>query len=397
MKFARTWTTDQSIAESINRAWMRGEFLRKIALEGEGACLAFKVKGPSTRELTEDFPMARSWAAGLGQGKPYEVIRERVPNRVHGAQMMPTTVRVTVQAALGVLGLPLTVATDYGNLVELIDREAPQLKEWALTNAIKAASLSASFPRLLDVVKWLSANPRPNIYVRQLAVPGVSTKLIETHRSTLTSLLDLSLPEEAIDRTHTGADGFNARYGFKDQPVLVRFRSLDPEIAVIPGIPAADITLDAASFAALDLASVQHVLITENRTNYLTLPQIPGCIAIFGAGYCWNALAGAAWLRTKEVLYWGDIDTHGFNILSQLREHLPHTESVLMDRSTLDACRPLWGREPRQFPVMPPNLTPEEREVFHLLKSSVDYECVRLEQEYIHYPMVERALRLPVF
>lgn len=376
---------------------MRGDFLRKFALEGEGAFLEFKVTGPSTKELTEDFPLARNWAAALGQGKPYEVIGERVPNRVHGAQMMPTIVRVTVQAALDVLGLPLRVATDYGYLIELIDREAPQLKEWALTNPIKAAGLSASFPRLLDVVKWLSANPRPNIYVRQLAMPGVSTKLIETHRSTLTNLLDLSLPEEAIDRSRTGADGFNARYGFKDQPVLVRFRSLDQGIAVIPGMPAADITLDAASFAALDLAGVHHVLITENKTNYLALPQISGCIAVFGAGYCWNALAGAIWLRNKVVLYWGDIDTYGFDILSRLRQHLPHVESVLMDRSTLDACRPLWGREPKQFPVVPPNLTPEEREVFNLLKSSVDYEGVRLEQEYIDYATVERALRLSVF
>ncbi|MGI6299138.1 MAG: Wadjet anti-phage system protein JetD domain-containing protein [Saccharofermentanales bacterium] len=40
---------------------------------------------------------------------------------------------------------------------------------------------------------------------------------------------------------------------------------------------------------------------------------------IFGAGYGFDHLASASWLNQKDIYYWGDIDTHGFAILNQLR------------------------------------------------------------------------------
>jgi len=46
------------------------------------------------------------------------------------------------------------------------------------------------------------------------------------------------------------------------------------------------------------------------------------------------------------VHYWGDLDTHGFAILNQLRAWLPQTRSFLMDRQTLVEHRDRWGREP---------------------------------------------------
>ncbi len=43
-------------------------------------------------------------------------------------------------------------------------------------------------------------------------------------------------------------------------------------------------------------------------------------------------LAQADWLARCQVSYWGDIDTHGFAILDQLRTYIPHAHSLLMDR-----------------------------------------------------------------
>ena len=36
-----------------------------------------------------------------------------------------------------------------------------------------------------------------------------------------------------------------------------------------------------------------------------------------------------------DLVYWGDLDTHGFAILNRLRECFPHARSMLMDRATL--------------------------------------------------------------
>ena len=42
-----------------------------------------------------------------------------------------------------------------------------------------------------------STNPRPNIYLRQVDLPGLHTKFIEAHRGVLAELLDLALPSRS--------------------------------------------------------------------------------------------------------------------------------------------------------------------------------------------------------
>ncbi len=53
------------------------------------------------------------------------------------------------------------------------------------------------------------------------------------------------------------------------------------------------------------------------------------------------------WLGGADVVYWGDIDTHGFAILDRLRAWLPEARSVLMDQETLLAHRDRWVTEDR--------------------------------------------------
>ncbi|BFO23151.1 hypothetical protein SHKM778_95390 (plasmid) [Streptomyces sp. KM77-8] len=53
-----------------------------------------------------------------------------------------------------------------------------------------------------------------------------------------------------------------------------------------------------------------------------------------GSGYAASLLRHLPWLADIDLWYWGDIDTHGFAILSRVRGHFPHTRSLLMDRHT---------------------------------------------------------------
>jgi hypothetical protein len=126
-----------------------------------------------------------------------------------------------------------------------------------------------------------------------------------------------------------------------------------------------------------------------------------GSMVVFGAGYGFEVLAGAAWLHQCSIYYWGDIDTHGFAILDQLRAHLPHVQSLLMDRETLMAHRDHWGDEPQPVLRVLPRLDPAERELYDDLR----YKCLlpnlgansmRLEQERVEFNWLLRVLeRLP--
>jgi hypothetical protein len=175
-------------------------------------------------------------------------------------------------------------------------------------------------------------------------IPGVHSKFIEAQRGVLGELLDLALPPAAIDSSVAGVSQFARRYGFRDKPQRIRFRILDRRHALLAGDPEQDITLDARSFARID-PQVERVFITENEINFLAFPAVPHSLIIFGAGYGFEMLREAAWLSRCRIHYWGDIDTHGFAILDQLRAHFADVESFLMDRATLLAFEAQWGEE----------------------------------------------------
>jgi len=255
---------------------------------------------------------------------------------------------------------------------------------------MRALELSDDWLKLLEIVSWMQIHPRPDVYLRQVDIPGVHSKYIEANRSILTELFDMVLAPEMIDLSATGISGFSARYGFREKPLRIRFRYLDPHL-IHPSF-GQDITLDAQSFARLN-PKVSHVYITENEINYLAFPLQKDRLVIFGAGYGFEMLTHSKWLSHCRIYYWGDIDTHGFAILDQLRSQLPHTESILMDRTTLLKFKALWGEEEKQTMRDLTRLTLEESSLYDDLRDNRIQKKLRLEQERISFGWLNGALK----
>ncbi|MCU1566504.1 MAG: hypothetical protein JWQ56_1441 [Pseudarthrobacter sp.] len=85
------------------------------------------------------------------------------------------------------------------------------------------------------------------------------------------------------------------------------------------------------------------------------------------------------------VLYWEDLDTHGFRILDQLRAVHPHVVSLLMDEATLLAHREAWVLEPSPSKVPLSRLSAEESALYEGLRTDAFGTAVRLEQELINW------------
>jgi hypothetical protein len=170
---------------------------------------------------------------------------------------------------------------------------------------------------------------------------------------------------------------------------LVRFRLLDGQ-PTFGGL--SDISTPAEAILGLDL-DPRIVFITENEVNGLAFPPVPGALVVFGLGSGVNMLAKADWLRRSRIVYWGDIDTHGFAILSRLRGYFSEVRSLLMDEATLLAHQPLWVREERPFVGDLPMLSEAEGRLFDDLKMNRLGVQVRLEQERIAYRHLTDALR----
>lgn len=385
------WSTPATLKAQLSRYWERGELLREDPADAPRFPLRLTLKAPSSSELGDAFERVRTWVAELS-AVPYLRLEWReFRHRLHGRQSLPEAAWLDDRAAaLAWLGKSADAAR-FARLRALTTAQQPALLPWLEKRPLQALALAEQWPALLAVVRWLQAHPRPGLYLRQVDIPGVHSKFIEAHRAVLAELLDQALPEAAIAMEQTGTARFAARYGFLDKPLRLRFRLLDPSIALLPGGGLPDVTLDADSFARLDLP-VGQVFITENETNFLAFPATPAAIVLFGAGYGWEALSRADWLDTRQIHYWGDIDTHGFAILDQLRLRFPQAASLLMDRETLLRHRDYWGQETEPLTRDLTRLTTAEREVFDALRDDLLGHRVRLEQEHLGFEWVARRI-----
>jgi hypothetical protein len=106
---------------------------------------------------------------------------------------------------------------------------------------------------------------------------------------------------------------------------------------------AAQSSADTKTAAALP---ARRVFITENETNFLAFPPAARRHRRLRRWLRLGSAGARPWLHRCQLHYWGDIDTHGFAILDQLRGYFPGAASFLMDRETLLAHRLHWGEEP---------------------------------------------------
>ena len=386
------WTTPADLKAQVQKLWDRGLLLSSTIGGEQILPRRLTLKSPDSGQLSERFAETREWITRISAASShYRIVWRSVNHRILGPNEIPSEVWIdSLDDALGLIG-KRRAAEQFATLVAITRECQPELLPWLAKRPLRALELSESWPLLLEIVAWIQKHPRPGRYLRQIDLPGVHTKFIEEHRTVLSELFDLVLPPEEIDTTATGAGGFCRRYGFRDKPLRVRFRILDPKLALFQTETDQDITLTQATFARLELP-VAKVFITENEINFLAFPRSDDAMVIFGAGYGFENLAAINWLRDRKIYYWGDIDTHGFAILNQLRGYLPHAASFLMDQETLMAHRTLWGTESHPETANLMRLTAEESTLYDQLRRNELGDRVRMEQERIGYECLIETL-----
>jgi len=388
------WSTPDDVRSRLRRMWDRGRLLSAMVGGEPPYPLRIPLKGPGTRELSERFDEARKWIAALvesekaGDGPGYALEWREFSHRQLGANRIPVAAVVAEERdALALLGKQRDAAR-FREAARTIRERFPQLVPWVTKRPISVLENAPDWTKLLALLDWSVRHPFPGVYLRQIDAAGVDTKFIERHRALLGDLLDLVLPPNAIDTTATGIGGFERRYGFLSKPAQIRFRLLDPALYIGS---LSDLAVPSDEFAGL-ASTVRRIFITENEINFLAFPEMEGGMVVFGAGYGFDPLGRARWLDDKEIVYWGDIDTHGFAILDQLRSRFPSTRSLLMDRETMLEHKAFWGREDRPTNRDLPRLRPGESSLYDDLRFNRLGADVRLEQERIGFRWVLEAL-----
>ncbi len=264
--------------------------------------------------------------------------------------------------------------------VKKIIEAFPELKDWIIKNPTKVIAKQAEWESILKVCKYFKQNPKPNLYIRELPIK-VHTKFLERNQSVIKELLDILISEHIkIDEKL-----FEKRFNLKYAEPQIRFKVLDQEISqkIFSGID--DLAIPVSQFEVLNLP-IEKVIVLENKTNFytaLTLPKMNKTIVLFGSGFSVYNLKNVHWFKNKELLYWGDIDAQGFEILSQFRAYFSHTKSVLMGKQTFDKFFENDNGTPTNISTKL-NLTNEEQQLYDTLKKN----NWRLEQEKIPFEYV---------
>ena len=316
------------------------------------------------------------------KGYGYTIEWKTIKTKLLGTQDLPS--RITFETADDYerfLQKKKEVA-DFRRDAARISEKFPKLQHWIEKYPQKVIENSEDWADIGKVLDYFLKNPQPQLYIRELPIE-VHTKFIEQHKIVIGELLNVVIE----DYVNTNEKDFEKRYNLRYDEPLVRIRLLDRTLATKFFNGMDDITIPVSQFLKLHIP-ITKAFVVENKVNFLTFPLIPNSIVIWGKGYGIASIKDSELLKSIDLIYWGDLDAQGFEILSQFRSYFAHVKSLLMDKATFDNYFEKEYGTPSKISVKL-NLTTEEEELYQYIKVN-NY---RLEQEKIPQRYVIEQLK----
>lgn len=366
-----------------------GGFYRKLLGQQADPVWTYTLPEPLPREefpqrLAELHAWADFWREGGRRrygSRLWHVEERNISHKLLGHQQIPGEVVIDSAESVFVLLDQQEQAECFKDIYIATKRRLPMLLDWLVRHYDRIFAQNF-YPAFLSIGEFFLAQESSGRFLRELSIAGIDTKFLETHLELVRSLWNELYPErEAGNREEL----FHVLCLEEMAVPNICVRILDPERSCC-GLR--EFFVSAQQIAALDFP-VKRIFITENKVNGYAFPAQKDSMILFGMGYGVLELARrAAWLQNKDVYYWGDLDSNGFDMLSKLRELLPQLKSFLMERAVLEKYVDPVIRDTGNCPVVPQNLTVTEKQAWQLLRQ----ENWRLEQERIPLPEVQAAL-----
>ena len=365
--------TRHDLAELIGKQLKRGMFLTE-----PGWPRTFAVNLPKRDELESDAPRFLDIDEDTRRRAGRCGIDVHTTRRLIGGRPVELVSHVTVPDERAALrAVPRATADAYRTARSRIERLQAE-RGVSPDTAVYVARMvrnenDADFDRLMTAVAYFAAHDTTGRTTRMVPLPGFSAKWLDMRKTRLDAI-----------RILTGKDDL----GLEERPTELHFRFLDPDMA---GKPDQTVAEPSPYDPTLD---IRYAVIVENKDTYRKMmPTIRHGICVFGSG---NAVVLTPqllpWLADPSirVIYWGDLDARGFEILASLRDAGLDCASMLMDRAAYDAYavygtdvdehgNPIRPREPKPLR----SLTDAERSLYTFLCTGADGGHPRLEQEHI--------------
>ena len=372
------------LSQQLARQWRNADLRERRLLQGrEGWPLELHIGAPDSSTFADMTTALRQhideWRSVTARG-PGRVLWESRKFRA-GA----TAVDLPIKWVLDKSSDWLAAADDpqmraeYAFLQATLGEVDPQFRSLLVRRLTLVQHLSAQeVIAAASVAMQLTPGCAEGKPLRALSVSGNDSKFFERHEALIKALLDVRFDGEATRQ------GLHAFLGAR--------RESEHWLLVVPLeaglLPFARMRLAASDLLRMPLPATR-ILVVENEQALHLLPRhLPQTIAILGAGLDLEWLA-APWLATRQVAYWGDMDTWGMFMLGRARKHLPSLHALLMDRATFDAHSRQAVSEAVHAPCAPPELQAGEQTFFEFLQA---HATGRVEQEFVNAEYVSAAL-----
>ncbi|WP_375163923.1 DUF3322 domain-containing protein [Herbaspirillum huttiense] len=385
-------------------SWLRQRYInqKRRWLDGAGDWpLSLSLERPSEQEAlqrpAEVSAWSQAWARWIPPSAEVIVLTETVKWSRLGIQTLPSRI---------CFASPAAVAESIGELApwsRASSRRAALVAQWpSIADSgigthfeLLATWSDDDFLRLVSLLEWFDTHPRSGLYLRQIPVSGIDSKWIDLQRrgivSDLLRRIRRQIPVPEGEKLPSDLD-FYDRCGLLRPPLPFRVLLLSPELRRAVG-NLRDIQAPLDQVRALELVP-RRALVVENLETAYCLPDFPQTVAFVGLGNAVSLASTMPWMEDVPVIYWGDIDTHGFTILSRARKVFGDVTSTLMDEITLKTFMNRSIPEPTQsLNADVSHLSAGEATVYRGLLDGTWGQSLRLEQERIDWAYCEQRLK----
>lgn len=258
-------------------------------------------------------------------------------------------------------------------------RRFPELGAYAGMLRAVIGFTDVDFELLLRAGDWFAANSAVALTPRQVPLEGFHAKWLNTRQGLVAALAGKSDLELA-----------------PNHPSRIHFSYLDPDHLAAGGRKYDSATIGDSCTPAY---APRVVIISENKDTAVNFPNLLGAISIEGEGSGGSTFASFEWItQAPVVIYWGDMDADGLEILNGFRAAGVPARSMLMTAEVFERWerfgtnvdkrgRPLTARPARQVP----HLSGEERALYYELLDSSWTRVRRVEQERIPLAVARAA------
>lgn len=235
---------------------------------------------------------------------------------------------------------------------------------YALYRELNKDALSdKEFSDLLICLPQLKRGLGKDCYLRAIPIEHIDTKFVERHDKVILSVLrtlSLCKEDESLEdylEVEAKPEGF-AHIRVLDEILCERYPYMMVPASLLMTIePPGD-----------------NLIVVENIQSGLMIPKLKNTSVIFGCGrnLSW---AKASWLKDKkQIFYWGDLDSWGYEMLCEFRENSKcEVVSLLMDKTVFERTshKERMVHEDKSTVVKEEFLTQDERTALSFLLNGV--------------------------